>query len=302
MKAGSLWKVSLVTSAEAEDAVQDCLAEVLKQPAWSYTDARTHRTTVSAYLLKRSDIARFWRKQRVELLTRLQQIKAFGLPMGRTAIQVETVRRENWAESWRRHFKPLGIAGKLLIKPSWSGRQPKRGQAVVVMDPGLSFGTGQHPTTRFCLEEVVAARRAASRQTFLDVGTGSGILAIAAAKLGYAPVEAVDCDVEAVKTARRNVRRNGVADQIRLRRLDLRDIGENSNGRWHVVCANLVFDVLLAERARVAELLALEGRLVLAGTLRRQFQRLRQAYGSSGLKLIRHHAEGEWDSGVFVRA
>lgn len=301
MKAGSLWKVSLVTSAEAEEAVQDCLTEVLNQPAWIYTDAQTGRTTVSAYLPKRSDLSRFLRKQRAELLTRLHQIQAFGLPLGRATVRVELVTRENWAESWKRHFKPLEIGGRLLVKPSWSVRRPKRGQAVVVLDPGLSFGTGQHPTTRFCLDELVVARREGLRQAFLDIGTGSGILAIAAAKLGYKPVEAVDCDAEAVVMARRNIRRNSVARQIRLHRLDLRHMGGNlSHG--HVVCANLVFDLLLAERARIVNLLASDGQLVLAGTLRKQFRRLRQAYESSGLKLVRRHAEAEWESGTFVRA
>ena len=302
MKAGSLWKVSLVTSAEAEEAVQDCLTEVLNQPAWTYTDAQTGRTTVSAYLLKRSELSRFLRKQRAELLTRLHQIQAFGLPLRRATVRVEPVTRENWAESWKRHFKPLEIGGRLLIKPSWSVRRPKRGQAVVVLDPGLSFGTGQHPTTRFCLDELVVARREGLRQAFLDIGTGSGILAIAAAKLGYKPVEAVDCDAEAVVMARRNIRRNSVAHQIRLHRLDLRHMGGNLSGHGHVVCANLVFDLLLAQRAQIVNLLASDGQLVLAGTLRKQFRRLRQAYESSGLKLIRRHAEAEWESGTFVRA
>src|SRR5439155_23112501 len=112
----------------------------------------------------------------------------------------------------------------LLLKPSWSRCRARRGQAVVVLDPGLSFGTGQHPTTRFCLEQIVARRTQDRGQSFLDMGTGSGILAIAAAKLGYHPVAAFDVDAHAVRIARANARKNGVADTLHPRRQDLRQL------------------------------------------------------------------------------
>ena len=139
------------------------------------------------------------------------------------------MRREDWAESWKRHFKPIEIGDALLVKPSWSKRRPRKNQAVVILDPGLSFGTGQHPTTAFCLREIVRLKLAKERgrlarefktrhhadepsalQSFLDIGTGSGILAIAAAKLGYQPVHAFDFDAEAVRIARANARANRV--------------------------------------------------------------------------------------------
>ena len=88
----------------------------------------------------------------------------------------------NWAEAWKRHFKPLMIGKRLLIRPSWSRHRPGARQLEVVLDPGMSFGTGQHPTTSFCLEELLRARVPAQAQCLLDVGTGSGILAIAGAK------------------------------------------------------------------------------------------------------------------------
>ena len=120
------------------------------------------------------------------------------------------IRHEDWAESWKRHFKPIEIGRRLLIKPSWSRRRPKPHQQVVVLDPGLSFGTGQHPTTAFCLAEVARLVKNAPARSFLDIGTGSGILAIAAARLNYQPIWAFDFDPEAVRMARANAQTNQV--------------------------------------------------------------------------------------------
>ncbi len=146
------------------------------------------------------------------------------------------MKREDWAESWKRHFKPIEIRVKarpsaarqsasqppsLLVKPSWSRRRAAKNQAVVILDPGLSFGTGQHPTTAFCLHEIARCRQPGTAQSFLDIGTGSGILAIAAAKLGYAPVQAFDFDPESVRVAGDNARKNRVTGRLKLTRGDL---------------------------------------------------------------------------------
>jgi ribosomal protein L11 methyltransferase len=207
------------------------------------------------------------------------------------------LRHENWAESWKRHFKPIEIGSKLLIKPTWSKRRPRANQAVVVLDPGLSFGTGQHPTTRFCLEQIVSFRRAEQRQAFLDIGTGSGILAIAAAKLGYLPVHGFDLDAAAVRIARANAAKNGVSRKIRLVKKDVSD--QKPSGKYDLICANLLADLLLTERKRIVGLLKPEGRLVLAGILKLQFHDVQGAYECAGLRLVASRGEDEWKSGAF---
>jgi ribosomal protein L11 methyltransferase len=205
---------------------------------------------------------------------------------------------ENWAESWKRHFKPIEIGARLLIKPGWSRRKPKANQAAVVLDPGLSFGTGQHATTRFCLEQIVAFRRHQRKQSMLDVGTGSGILAIAAAKLGYAPVHAFDCDPVAVRIARANAAANGVVNKVRLARKDV--AAEPTPRRHDLICANLLADLLIAERRRLAGWLKPGGRLVLAGILKLQFRDVQRAFESAGLQLVSCATEREWRSGAFA--
>ena len=186
-----------------------------------------------------------------------------------------------------------------MVKPSWSGLKPRKGQAVVVLDPGLSFGTGQHPTTAFCLEQLVSHRRRAEPQSLLDIGTGSGILAIAAAKLGYAPVHAFDYDPEAIRVAAANARRNRVADRIRFSRQDLARFPVHRARRYSVVCANLISSLLLAEGRRIVGVLAQDGVLLLAGILKGEFPAVQAAYEGLGLRLVASRAQREWRSGAF---
>jgi len=160
MKRDSLGKLSVATTAEAADAVSEGLARVFNCSASTHTDFRTGRTTVSIYT-DAKPVALL--AQRTELTRTLAQLKTFGLHIGSGRIRIEEIRRENWAESWKRHFKAIEVGNALLVKPSWINRPAKPGQVLVVLDPGLSFGTGQHPTTSFCLRELVRRRPSGGR-------------------------------------------------------------------------------------------------------------------------------------------
>jgi len=215
-------------------------------------------------------------------------------------ISCQKVRREDWAESWKRHFKPLEIGPTLLIRPSWSKRKPRRDQALVVLDPGLSFGTGQHPTTWYCLRKIVEAMKPGA--SLLDIGCGSGILAISAAKLGYTPVEAFDFDPVPVRIAQANMRRNRVEQKIKCARKDLTKLPAKSAQKFDVVCANLIADLLIDESDRILNRLARNGRLIVAGILASQFGEVQEAYEAKGMELLDTKTEKEWQSGLFARA
>ena len=156
MKRPMLWKISVTTDPEAEDAVTELLETTFGHPASSYTDAETGIAVVSVYVPTRPG----WSQTRQKGLSLgLRRIARSGLNLGPGRISLTSIRKENWAESWKLHFKPLVIGSALLLKPSWSRRRPRKGQVEVVLDPGLSFGTGRHPTTAFCLRQLVARRR-----------------------------------------------------------------------------------------------------------------------------------------------
>src|SRR5262245_1823291 len=153
MKPGPLWKVSVAIAPEAEEAVVALLGDLFGQAPTVFADARTGRTSAAVFLDGRRPPPL---PQRRALRAGLRRIREYGLDLGSGRVSVCQVLREDWAESWKRHFTPIEIGRRLLVRPSWSRRQAKPGQAAVVLDPGLSFGTGQHPTTRFCLEQIAA--------------------------------------------------------------------------------------------------------------------------------------------------
>lgn len=319
MKSKTLWKIAVATLPEAEEAVAELLLNCFGQPAATYHDLETGVSTITAYLSAKPP----WPKARKILSAGLTHIKSCGLQTGSGRISLQKVRRENWAESWKRHFKPIEIGGALLVKPSWNKRRAKKNQAVVILDPGLSFGTGQHPTTGFCLQQVaeissgfrVSSSKFQKRSrpqnskletrnqklSFLDIGTGSGILAIAAAKLGYSPVEAFDFDPEAVTVAHANARRNRVSDKIRIRQADVTRLPKRSAKKYSVVCANLISTLLISEQARIIATLAPGGVLVLAGILQTEFCQVQASYQIAGMRLIAERVENEWLSGAFMQ-
>lgn len=291
-----LWLISVTTSIEAEDAAAETLGDILGLPVTSYQDLETGILTLSVFSEHPPAHPRLLRKA---IARRLTLIANSGLQVGQATITLKRLPRKNWAEAWKKHFKPLRIGGALLLRPSWSKARPNRGEAVIVLDPGLSFGTGQHPTTGFCLREIARHRNLASPKSFLDVGTGSGILAIAAAKLGYRPAAAFDYDPESVRIARANAARNRAAAAIQITRRDVRQMPLAARACYDFICANLLGNLLIAEAPRIVSCLKPAGTLVLAGILEAEFIEVCKAYESAGCRLVRASTTREWRSGIF---
>ena len=290
-----LWRVSVATTLEAEDAVSELLAALVGSAASAYFDLEAQTSLVSVYSQKILP-----RHLKSEVVAGLEKIESCGLNLGSGKITIAKVKREDWTESWKRHFHPQEIGDALLVKPSWSKKRPRKNQAVVILDPGLSFGTGQHPTTSFCLHEIVRGRKNGTQPAaFLDIGTGSGILAIAAAKLGYAPVHAFDFDPEAVRVALENTRKNKVDSKLKPKRGDVTKLPLKPLRQYDLVCANLISNLLIAERQRILNRLKPGGTLVLAGILAVEFAEVARAFTDLGLKLATKRVENEWCSGSF---
>jgi ribosomal protein L11 methyltransferase len=305
MKPKSLWRISITTTLEAEDAAAELLAATFSHSASSHFNVETQVSVVTVYGPQKIILASTARK---DLSAGLKRIKNCGLKIGSGKIKTAKVRREDWAESWKKHFIPIEVGGALLVKPSWIKCPPRKKQAVVILDPGLSFGTGQHPTTAFCLNQVVAAvcdrqkqrsRSTATAKSFLDIGTGSGILAIAAAKLGFQPVRAFDLDPEAVRIARANARTNHVSKKLQITRGDVTKLPLCKARRYNLICANLISTLLIAERRRMVNRLHKNGTLVLAGILKSEFGRVQTAFEKLGLTLVSRKSQKEWCSGSF---
>jgi ribosomal protein L11 methyltransferase len=296
MKTPSLWQVIIPLRKGQEEAVQDLLEDFFQTPACAYTAADSDAASVSVYLSEKpapSSLA--------DLRERLRHLPALGrhARQGGGDVVVKRLTARDWVKAWQRNIRPIRIGKALLIRPTWDTTPPRPGQQLIVLDPGLSFGTGHHPTTHYCLQELVRLSRRGTA-TFLDLGTGSGLLAIAAARLGYRHITALDNDPEAVRTARANARANGVGRRIRFFQADVASYTPPRHQAFDVVAANLTDELLVQHAARIAGCAASRGHLVLAGILTERFPAVQKTYAGLGLQLLRRHDRGEWTGATFV--
>jgi ribosomal protein L11 methyltransferase len=298
MKQPSLWQVSVTTSRDAEAVIAGLLESIFNETSAIYSEEQKPVSTVTIYT---SRAAKRLRNEcdAMKAGLKLLSCKPISVP---AEVLVRKVRREDWTHSWKKYFKTIAIGSALLIRPSWSKHRARPGQAVVVLDPGLSFGTGQHPTTAFCLKKLAAARPKAQALSFLDIGTGSGILAIAAAKLKYNPVSALDNDSTAVRIANANARRNRVGHHVSIQCQSLSRLPIRSRIQYDVVCANLMADLLISEAPRISNRVRPGGKLVLAGILNVEFGGVQERYEANGFNLQDSKEASGWRSGFFVRS
>lgn len=210
------------------------------------------------------------------------------------------VPEEDWAEAWKAHF---GVQryGRIVVCPSWLEAETGPGDVLVRLDPGMAFGTGDHPTTRACLEAI--ERLARPGDAVLDVGTGSGILALAAARLGARRVLALDVDPQCVDVARRNACDNGVDAVVAV---TLGSVGaswpfrEPASGRFELVVANIIAKALIELAAPLADAVRPGGRLILSGIIADREADVRAAF--EPLALEDRIADGDWRTLVYRRS
>jgi len=209
------------------------------------------------------------------------------------------IKDERWAEAWKENFKVLRVTPSLVVKPPWGRYSAAQGETVIVIDPGMAFGTGTHPSTQMCLEALEEFIPSFPHSpSLLDVGTGSGILAIAAHKMGAKPICAVDIDPLALQNAQKNARVNGIHREIQFR--------PGSATAWRkvfdIVVANLLPQELLNIATSLPKRVAGRGFLIVAGLLRSQSAEIRKAFSCEGMKVRGEKESKEWSCLILERA
>jgi len=224
-------------------------------------------------------------RRRVEqALWHLQQIAPIPAP------QFRTVAEEQWASAWKEHFHVTRIGGRFVIKPSWRDYRPQESDVVIELDPGMAFGTGLHPTTQMCLLALEKHLRVGDH--VLDLGTGSGILAIAATKLGAADCLALDVDPVAVEVARANVRANGANDAVRVEQGTLADA---STSGFDLALVNILAKVIVELCGEGLGAAVRPGGLaVFAGLIDTQEAGVRAALEQVGFEVMERSQEKDW--------
>ena len=218
-------------------------------------------------------------------LTRLAEENGFAYQ-----IFFHTIDEEDWAQSWKAFFWPRQITSRIVVKPTWRDYRAEPGQLVIEIDPGMAFGTGTHPTTALCLCLLEKYLRAG--QHVLDVGTGSGILLIAAAKLGAAKMTGIDLDPLAVEVARQNIRQNHIAPAaVELACGDL--VGQVA-GAYDLVVANILAEVIIHLLEDAARVIRPGGRLICSGIIQAARADVTKKMIACGFELIDVLEEEEW--------
>lgn len=218
----------------------------------------------------------------------VSRLGEFGLEPGSGTVRIREVCEQDWANAWKAYYHPEKIGARLVIKPSWESYNPEQGDIVIELDPGMAFGTGTHPTTVLCLEGL--ERYVSSGDVVFDIGTGSGILAIAAAKLGAASVTAVDIDPVAVSAALENIRLNHVCASVSVRQ---GTVGEIS-GQADVVVANIIASVLVDIAQPVAQRVKPRGIVLASGIIKDRCEEVEKAFTAAGLVISERMQKGEW--------
>ena len=226
------------------------------------------------------------RRHRIDLGVRLV---AHVCPI--SPLQTRELDEEEWQSSWKQHFDVLHIGRRIVIRPTWKDYDPADSDVVISLDPGMAFGTGHHPTTRRCLE--LLENLVKTGADVLDVGCGSGILSIAASKLGARSVMGLEIDSVAVRVAKENVRENGVGHAVLVSQGSLPYPGVRGRA-YDVVVANISAKVVSEAAGELVRALKSDGTVIGSGLLLENKDRVEQAFSSAGALLQETHVDGDW--------
>ncbi len=218
------------------------------------------------------------------------KLEAMGIVAVVTMVGLE---EEDWADCWKKYYKPLRIGKNVMIVPAWEDYKPLESDVIVKIDPGMAFGTGTHETTALCAELIEKYMKAGDR--VLDVGTGSGILAVLESKLGAKEVDALDIDPSAVKAAKENCEANGVYNVRCLQS----DLIRNADGKYDFISANIVADIIIRMSENTAEHLVLGGTLIVSGIIEPQAKQVVSCFESKGFTLVEKMSKNDWNAFCF---
>ncbi len=292
IKAKKRWlKLTIKTNPVLVESVEDFLLGFPGMGVESGAEGEKGFGTVIAYLETPDpnvDEVRILLERVSRYLPELANV--FDVPAPR--ISWTMIEEEDWGRNWKEHFKPFAILPGLVIAPSWEKYRPAAGEQVIEIDPGMAFGTGHHETTAIALELVREGLKNREKDlTLLDVGTGTGILSMAAVLFGCERVLGIDNDPDAVSVARENVFANGMMEKIEISDLPPARL----NDTYYLVVANIVHDVLVDLADDLVRLTAADGRLVLSGLqLGRQLDNIRMILEDKGMNCEQEVVKGEW--------
>ncbi|WP_032121927.1 50S ribosomal protein L11 methyltransferase [Clostridium amazonitimonense] len=220
---------------------------------------------------------------------RIEEIKSLGIDVGEGKVLYAKVKEEDWANNWKKYYKPTKIGANIVVKPIWEEYIKASDEIVLELDPGMAFGTGTHETTRMCVEAI--EKYVESNMDVFDIGTGSGILAIAAAMLGAKKVVGVDLDPVAVDSARENIKFNNL-NNIEVLEGNLIDVVQ---GKADIVVANIIAEIICLLTEDVKKVLKEGGLFITSGIIHDRRDMVIDKLQEEGFEIVEVNKDGEWN-------
>ncbi|MCK8815920.1 50S ribosomal protein L11 methyltransferase [Natroniella sulfidigena] len=224
-----------------------------------------------------------------ELKKKITNLKEYDLDIGSGKLRVNELQEEDWANNWKENFKPLKVTDKIVIKPTWEDYQASADEIIIEIDPGQAFGTGQHETTTSCLEMIEKYLK--PEMNCLDIGTGTGILAIAAAKLEAGATVGIDISPVAITAAQENAQLNQVADEIEFLEGDLVEVVDQD---YDLVIANILPHIILDLIPDLKEVIKPDGKFILSGIVEEKLDRVKERLQEYQFKVEEVVQKNEW--------
>lgn len=304
---GTWIEVRVITKSEALEPISgifyslDCKGVAIEDPedilgreqgplTWDFADINVleHKgkvAVVKAYFAEEDNI-----EDVLEYVNeRLTELKEMGLDLGEAKVEHEKMYEEDWANTWKQYYKPSKVGEKIVVKPIWEEYEAKEGELVVDLDPGMAFGTGTHETTRMCIQAL--ERYVKEESTVFDVGCGSGILAIAAAKLGAKLAVGVDLDPVAVESSIENVGYNKL-NNIEILHGNLVEV---IDGKADIVVANILAEIICILTDDVKRVLKDGGIFITSGIIHDRVDMVCEKLEATGFEVIEKNRDGEWN-------
>ena len=306
---GTWIEVRVITKSEALEPVSgifyslDCKGVAIEDPedilgreqgplTWDFADINVleHKgkvAVVKAYFAEEDNIE--------EILgyvnEKLVELKEMGIDLGEAKVEHEKMYEEDWANTWKQYYKPSKVGEKIVVKPIWEEYEEKEGELVVNLDPGMAFGTGTHETTSMCIQQLEKYVKQDSK--VFDIGCGSGILAIAAAKLGANDVLAVDLDEVAVKVSKENIELNKVEDNVKALHGNLMEVVSD---KADIVVANIIADIIKILAKDIKNIMKDDAVFKSSGIIHAKVDEVKASLEENGLEIIEVQSLGEWNA------
>ena len=303
-------EVTIKTTTEAVEAISNILIEercggvMIEDPKdflfqkkneldWDYVEEEVFNKSgqdgvlIKTYIPEERNVLEF-----VETVkARISQLPSFGLDIGEGSVTLSNVKESDWANEWKKYYKPTKIGKKIVVKPSWEDYKQEEGDLIIELDPGMAFGTGTHETTSMCIREL--ENYVDDTKTVFDIGCGSGILAIAAAKLGAKDVVAGDLDEVAVKVSKENCEINHVSDKVTVKHGSLFEVVDS---KADVIVANIIADIIKILAKDVSKFLNEDGVFISSGIILAKIDEVCESLTENGFEIVKVERLGEWSA------